>query len=51
MVESIKKLDGASRLLLHRTGREDVKKGISVIVKGEGVALPERCRGVVLRGV
>jgi len=37
MGESIKKLDGTSHLMLHRTGREDVNNGISVIVKGEGV--------------
>ncbi|MBT8271446.1 MAG: aspartate aminotransferase family protein [Desulfobacterales bacterium] len=37
MTEPIKKLDQTSHLMLHRTGRKDVHKGISVIVKGEGV--------------
>ena len=37
MVESTSKYDETSRLILHRTSRQDVVKGISVIVKGEGV--------------
>lgn len=37
MAKSINKLDETSRLMLHRTNRKDVKQGISVIVRGEGV--------------
>ena len=37
MAETIKKLDETSHLLLHRTSRKDVSKGVDVIVKGEGV--------------
>lgn len=37
MTHAIKKLDETSRLMLHRTSKQDVEKGISVIVKGEGV--------------
>ena len=37
MAHSVKKLDATSRLLLHRTSKQDVNKGISVIVRGEGV--------------
>ena len=37
MAEPIHKYDETSHLLLHRTSRQDVAKGISVIVKGEGV--------------
>ena len=37
MTHSVKKLDATSRLMLHRTNKQDVNKGISVIVKGEGV--------------
>jgi len=37
MTESIKMLNETSHLLLHRTGRKEIKKGISVIVRGEGV--------------
>jgi adenosylmethionine-8-amino-7-oxononanoate aminotransferase len=37
MAHSVKKLDGTSSLLLHRTSQADVDKGISVIVRGEGV--------------
>lgn len=37
MADSMSKLDETSRLILHRTSRKDVKKGVSVIVKGEGV--------------
>jgi len=37
MTEPIKKLDETSHLMLHRTARKDIHKGISVIVKGEGV--------------
>jgi len=34
---TVKKLDSSSRLILHRTSKQDVRKGISVIVKGEGI--------------
>ena len=37
MANSINKLDETSHLILHRTSRKDVNKGISVIVRGEGV--------------
>ena len=37
MAHSVKKLDETSRLLLHRTSKQDIQKGISVIVRGEGV--------------
>ena len=37
MAKSINKLDETSRLILHRTSRKDVNKGVSVIVQGEGV--------------
>jgi adenosylmethionine-8-amino-7-oxononanoate aminotransferase len=37
MVETINKLYETSHLLLHRTSRQDAAKGISVIVKGEGI--------------
>ena len=37
MTESITMLNETSHLLLHRTGRKEIKKGISVIVRGEGV--------------
>ena len=37
MTEPIEKYDEGSHLILHRTSRQDVAKGISVIVKGEGV--------------
>lgn len=37
MAQSIKKLDEQSRLILHRTGMKEVRKGVTVIVKGEGV--------------
>ena len=37
MIEPINKLDEKSHLMLHRTSRQDVTNGISVIVKGEGV--------------
>ncbi|MFC1831671.1 aspartate aminotransferase family protein [Thermodesulfobacteriota bacterium] len=37
MTHSVKKLDVTSRLMLHRTSKQDVNKGISVIVRGEGV--------------
>ncbi len=33
----MKKMDAASHLILHRTPREDIEKGITVITKGEGV--------------
>ncbi|MCB2174029.1 aspartate aminotransferase family protein [bacterium] len=37
MENSPKKLDETSRLILHRTGKSEIRNGISVIVKGEGV--------------
>ena len=37
MVEPLHNYDETSHLMLHRTSRQDVAKGISVIVKGEGV--------------
>ena len=37
MAKSVNKLDDTSHLMLHRTARKEVEKGISVIVKGEGV--------------
>ena len=37
MVEPIRMYDETSHLILHRTSRQDVAKGINVIVKGEGV--------------
>lgn len=35
-------LDERSRLILHRTAREDIKKGITVMAKGEGVRLVDK---------
>ena len=35
-------LDDRSRLILHRTPREDIKKGITVMDKGEGVRLVDK---------
>jgi adenosylmethionine-8-amino-7-oxononanoate aminotransferase len=35
-------LDDKSRLILHRTPREDIKKGITVMDKGEGVRLVDK---------
>ena len=35
-------LDDRSRLILHRTAREDIKKGITVMDKGEGVRLVDK---------
>jgi taurine-pyruvate aminotransferase len=35
-------LDDRSRLILHRTSREEIKKGITVIEKGEGVRLVDK---------
>jgi putrescine aminotransferase len=37
MKEKSNIMDEWSRLILHRTPREDIQKGISIIVKGEGV--------------
>ncbi len=37
MAESGGKLDESSRLMLHRTSRQDVRNGVDVIVKGDGV--------------
>jgi adenosylmethionine-8-amino-7-oxononanoate aminotransferase len=36
MDPAVRKLDPTSRLILHRTGRKEIREGISVIVKGEG---------------
>ena len=37
MTQQIKKLDENSRLILHRTNRSDVKDGVTVIVRAEGI--------------
>lgn len=37
MCATMKKLDENSHLILHRTSRKDIREGITVIVKGEGV--------------
>ena len=37
MKRTIGKLDSQSRLILHRTGKIDVAKGATVIVRGEGI--------------
>jgi putrescine---pyruvate transaminase len=42
MSDSINILDERSRLILHRTAREDIKKGITVMAKGEGVRLVDK---------
>ncbi len=36
MDQLVKKMDQASRLILHRTSKKDVQNGISIMVKGEG---------------
>ncbi len=35
-------MDGTSRLILHRTSREEVAGGISIMVKGEGVRITDK---------
>jgi adenosylmethionine-8-amino-7-oxononanoate aminotransferase len=35
-------LDETSRLILHRTAREDIQKGITILEKGEGVRLIDK---------
>lgn len=42
MSGNINILDDRSRLILHRTSREEIKKGITVIEKGEGVRLVDK---------
>jgi len=42
MSGNINILDDRSRLILHRTSRDEIKKGITVIEKGEGVRLVDK---------
>ena len=35
-------MDNSSRLILHRTSREDVAGGISIMVKGDGVRITDK---------
>ena len=35
-------MDDTSRLILHRTPKEDIQKGISIIVQGEGVRVTDK---------
>jgi adenosylmethionine-8-amino-7-oxononanoate aminotransferase len=37
MEKATRKMDDSSHLILHRTSKKEVREGISVIVKGEGV--------------
>ena len=37
MEKRVKKLDHTSHLILHRTSQKEVRDGVTVIVKGEGV--------------
>jgi len=37
MTQEVKKLDSTSHLILHRTSQAEVRDGVTVIVKGEGV--------------
>ena len=39
MSDTKRKLDGSSRIILHRTPQADVENGITIMVKGEGVRL------------
>jgi adenosylmethionine-8-amino-7-oxononanoate aminotransferase len=39
MRSNAKVLDETDRLILHRTPQEDIKNGITIMVKGEGVRL------------
>ncbi len=42
MNENRNLMDEKSRLILHRTPREDIQKGISIMVKGEGVRVTDK---------
>jgi adenosylmethionine-8-amino-7-oxononanoate aminotransferase len=42
MSEKQNLLDDKSRLILHRTPREDIEKGIPIMVKGEGVRVTDK---------
>jgi len=42
MTRSLTKLDDTSRLILHRTARKDIKRGITVIARGDGVRVFDR---------
>ena len=42
MSEKQNLLDEKSRLILHRTPREDIENGIPIIVKGEGVRVTDK---------
>ena len=42
MTSNAKTLDDTSRLILHRTPRDDIKNGITIMVKGEGVRLIDK---------
>lgn len=42
MSEKYNVLDDTSRLVLHRTSREDVARGVSIMVKGEGVRVTDK---------
>jgi putrescine aminotransferase len=42
MSEKSNVMDESSRLILHRTPRDDIQKGISIIVKGEGVRVTDK---------
>jgi len=42
MTSNTKTLDDTSRLILHRTPRDDIKNGITIMVKGEGVRLIDK---------
>ena len=33
----VKKMDETSHLILHRTSRDDIRQGVTVITKGEGI--------------
>lgn len=37
MYDAVKKLDETSHLILHRTDQKEIREGITIIVKGEGV--------------
>ena len=42
MSEKLNFMDDKSRLILHRTPREDIQNGISIMVKGEGVRVIDK---------
>jgi len=42
MNKNLSMLDGTSRLILHRTPREDIQKGITIMDRGEGVHLVDK---------